>query len=170
MKSILIPALIVAVLFTFPLCASADAVTWELEGITLTTGAVTGSFDYNADTNTYSDISLFTGDGKTYTVDLVSNASALFSDSGAVNLTGTRLLTMEFVSPLTDAGGTIDITIAEEETCDNATCSIETSGPFTASGEIVAETSAVPEPAPVALSCLSVLAIVGFVRRRRQHS
>jgi len=171
-KSALALALALSGLSTFALPAAADEVTWDLSGITLNNGvAVTGSFVYDADTNTYSSINLATADGYTYTVDYTSNASALFADTGAANLTNTPLLAMIFDDPLTDAGGTIDIDIAEEEKCDNADCSTATSGPYTYSGEIVAQASSVPEPATIPLVLTGLLVSgVAIARKRRMVS
>jgi hypothetical protein len=119
------------------LCAiSAQAVplTWYLEGVTFADGSTaSGSFVYDADTNTYSNISITTTKGATYAVNTFSFADpGSFNSSldlltvtlGSGDLTGTPALALFFSTPLTDAGGTVPIPGFGIGTCADSNCSV----------------------------------------------
>ena len=112
--------------------ASADPVQWDLSTLTfqatsfpsgvVSTGTVTGSFTYNADTNTYTtwslDLSGFPGTGVPASGLLVTPANtSLFCSPCAPNFLlidstlSSALSSFElfFTQPLTDAGGTVSI-------------------------------------------------------------
>ena len=118
---------IFAILMLCAINAAAKPVTWHLQHVTFADGGTaSGSFVYDVDAGfngTYSNISITTTAGTTMTADTFA-----FVDPGAVSysirffpvttggsLTGTPVLVLYFVSPLTDAGGSL---------------ALQTSGPF----------------------------------------
>ena len=82
--------------------ASAAPLLWTLSGVTFADGGTaSGSYIYDATTNTYSSVHVITTAGSrlpgaTYTqenVNFTPNAAALFFVTGTGNLTGTRCST-----------------------------------------------------------------------------
>jgi hypothetical protein len=171
--------LLLSGLFALVAPLHADVLVWTLQGVTFNDGTtVTGSFDYNAASNTYTDWAL-----------VVSAASFMPAyeylpnvDSGFVGIHSAtqadfvafptppppsgRYLRLAFQNPLTDAGGTVDLAIIGSPAfeCDNcANHRVITDGSVTASS------SPVPEPVAFApLSCgLLGLGIVARKLRRR---
>lgn len=129
-----------------PPVASADGVTWTIEDLTLSDGAsVSGSFVYDATTNTFSSIDIVTAagtaldgsafPGATYTAvdpgfgpypfDVAFVPSASSSD-----LTNGPVLELEFFTGtdenttenLTNAGGSV-VTVVNELECSDSNCS-----------------------------------------------
>lgn len=102
--------------------AFAFPVTWTLSGATFSdSGTATGSFVYDADTNTLSNWSVSVAGGNTTTFPPVTydttTAGGYYSPSNAttigVNLSiGSRQLRMPGTSALSDAGGTLAINLA----------------------------------------------------------
>ena len=163
--------------------AAADGVTWTLEGLVFSDGATaTGSFVYDATTNTFSSIDIVTSStslfgGATYTavdpgfgpypfdVAFVPNASA-------PDLTNTPVLELEFFTStaestfesLTNAGGTV-IADVNELNCANATCSTVTGeirGPSLDSPTGLVVGVPIAEPSTLFLigSCLFALVLI----------
>ncbi len=112
----IVAAFVLAALL-LPSLASADGITWNISGVNffIDGGTVTGSFNYNATTNTYSAVNvtstagLFLG-GTTYstlTDAILSGSTVLglgqnpFYDG---NLAGQSVLELFFNDPLTNAG------------------------------------------------------------------
>src|SRR5262245_48383690 len=99
----------------------ADPIVWTLQGVTFDTGATaTGSFTYDAATNNYQNVSIsVTGSGfltaKTYPAisDFIFGATANNLSFIQPLLRGQRTLSLTFLSPLTDTGGTIALTGSE---------------------------------------------------------
>jgi hypothetical protein len=162
------------VIFSAP-NASAGMILWHLAGVTFADGGTaSGSFDYNADTNTYSFVNITTTGGSlagsTYlALDPGFSSSnsilAVVPNAGLGNFTGTPLLAFQFASPLTDSGGTIStISPSAEGTCGNAACSSPSGGGlrFVSAGSV----STVPEPSTLSLILLGAL---GLVLRKRQR-
>src|SRR5579885_3048511 len=98
--------------------ASAATILWTLQGVTFGDGGkASGSFDYNADTNTFSSIDIVTTPGSSFpgatylAIDpgKASSATSLavVPNAGLADLTGTAVLDLFFSSALTNAGGTI---------------------------------------------------------------
>jgi hypothetical protein len=160
------------VIFSAP-NASAGLILWHLVGVTFADGGTaSGSFDYNADTNTYSFVNITTAGGSqagsTY---LALDPGASSSDTilgvvpnaGLGNFTGTPLLAFQFASPLTDSGGTTStISPSAEGTCANAACSSANGGVrFVSTGSV----SSVPEPSTLGLVLLGALGLVLGTRR-----
>src|ERR1035438_7407260 len=116
-----------AILMLCAINAAAKPVTWHLQHVTFADGGTaSGSFVYDVDAGfngTYSNISITTTAGTTMTADTfafvdpgaVSYSIRFFPVTTGPDLTGTPVLVLYFVSPLTDAGGSL---------------ALQTSGPF----------------------------------------
>jgi hypothetical protein len=113
-------ALFAVVVLIFSSAVSADPVRWYLQGVTLSDGGrAIGSFVFDADTNTYTEIDIATtiGTGLPATSygdpnpESPGNSNGLLSvpDDSADPLTGQPLVAMEFAQPLSNAGGTTTI-------------------------------------------------------------
>jgi hypothetical protein len=150
-------------------CAVAGPIQWTASGVTFNSnaGSITGSFDYDADTSTFSNIDLVS-EGMTFT-DLVS-ALSMNGQIGATdatgNLSGDPLVIVIFHSGFTDSGGTDTVSDAIYGSCFNASCSMPDAmynggvGSFTGTA-----VSAAPEPASILLTAAG-LAALGAARRR----
>lgn len=163
--------------------ASATPVTWYLyDAVFNTGGSASGSFVYDADINQYSGIDLTTttdgtraGSHFTFVNTTSSgNASTMISLDGPVAI-GTIEFALSFVTPLINAGGTIDIApypigFTVEGICNNDICSgIDAPFRFIQTGAIVTtieRLSEVPEPAALGLFGFG-LAGLAFLRRRK---
>jgi hypothetical protein len=121
------------VLCLLPLTASAVPVLWTFSGATFSDGGTaSGSFVYDADTNTYSSVNITTTAGSVLLTGAnllyvapglpASSADVLTVASGAANLTGVRGFALSFSPALSDLGGTVSLT-GLEATCADATCS-----------------------------------------------
>ncbi len=160
--------------------AQADPITWTLVGVTSLGSTITGSFTYNADTQTYSDIDIVTTGGS-----VIPNTTyawlANFSlgvpgaidmvDSAAANQTNADLLALIFATPLTDAGGTINLYATQQGRCADAGCT--GAWPYGPDNYIVTEvtgtvvaSTAVPEPGTLVLLAGGLLAACGTIRRK----
>ena len=153
--------------------AAAPNVTYTLVGITMSDGAVaSGSFVFNAGTNTYSSISITTSGGtvftgQTYTavapsqLSFVSGSAVEFVPNPSLsNFTGTPVLVLLFSPALTSAGGTSTLTSSYEGTCLNAACTGPgpTERPFTAGAVTSTPVStSVPAMSLFGLAFLAVL-------------
>ena len=165
----------VSCLFAAASLAIAAPATWTLSGVTFADGGTaSGSFAYDASTNTYSNINITTtagttfGTGATYAAlnpGAASSATLLLAvPSGAVT-TGTRLLAVGFPSALTNAGGTLSLigSGSNETTCGNSGCTtaggtarLVTAGSVTSTGSGTG-TQPVPTLSNVALAVLAAL-------------
>ena len=138
-------------------CASAAPLPMDLERVTFADGGTaSGSFVYDAATNTYSSVNVTTTagtirSGSTY--NFVSNGVTPSSAAVLVatvvassNATGTPAFFMGFGTALTGTGGSVLIG-GQEANCSNATCTGPT-GPtrFTATGSVIG--GAVPTTVP----------------------
>ncbi len=171
----------------------AGPINWELSDVTLSDGiTVTGSFTFNADTDTYSNVDITTtaaGPFSAYTfldtcgTDVSSctgvspnSTEALFLTSNASNQSGLPAIAFFFtgvggVPPagLTDAGGTIDISnsslsvgAVQEAFCSNSACSSPAEGGATSTSGFV---TTAPEPASVVLVGSAMLGLLALRRR-----
>jgi hypothetical protein len=153
--------------------ANATVLTWELVNVVFDDQtAVTGSFDFDSDTNTYSNWSLSVEAGGIFPAFtyLQSNGSAGIACGAAptcadfvsiASALNGSFLRLEYDSPLTNSGGTIDLTLAfpnRSFECDNCN-----NFRYITGGAVRAF---VPAPATLALLGLGLLG-VGY--RRRQH-
>ena len=165
-----------------PRAASANDVTWNLSDVTFTDGGTaTGSFVYNADTNTVSSIDIITTfgaafGGADYTA--VDPGYAPFSsgmsdfvvvpNAPLTDFTGTPALDLIFTSLLTDAGGTVSLDPGTSElTCD-ATCGSE--GPAfyrsISAGEVTTLLVSTPEPSAILLLGLGLIGLCIVAKRK----
>ena len=166
--------------------AAADGVTWTLEGLTFSDGATaTGSFVYDATTNTFSSIDIVTSNGVLFTGATYTAVDpgfgpfsfdvAFVPNASASNLTNTPVLELEFftstaettVQSLTNAGGTV-ITDMNELNCANATCSTVTGelrgpNPDSPTGLVVGVPAA--EPSTLLLLGSALLGLMLMTRR-----
>jgi hypothetical protein len=132
-------ALLCGLALLFAVGAKADQVTWYLQGVTFQDGSTaSGSFVFDADTNSFSsiDIKTTTGsirDGAHYVLPNTSVDSVpfflLFVTSNASDLTGTPVLAAELAFEMTNAGGTIGLSTSSktghfsEDSCIDTICS-----------------------------------------------
>jgi len=149
--------------------ASAIPVTWTLQGVTFTDGGTaSGSFAYDADTNTYSSVNITTTPGSVILTGATlvyvspgfapSNDSVLTAASNAADLTGTRAFALFFGSALTNVGGTVSIASGEEASCANSTCSAPTApNRFTSAGSVSAQTLEIPALSARGLAATALL-------------
>ncbi len=159
--------------------ASAGPVVWTLSGVTFSDGGTaSGSFVYNADTNTYSSINVTTTTGSvrtgaTYLFQNGGGAGALGMVTVAVaNLTGTPDLALSFSSSLTNAGGARTLT-GFEATCQNAGCSSQVAPLRNVSGGSI-QAAAPPPPGvplpPTVILTLTGAGLIGLHQTRRKFA
>jgi hypothetical protein len=119
--------------------AFSTPITWQLVNVTGIDGATfTGSFVYDADTNKYSSINITATVGPVPGSDFAPATTFLFQDpccsstpsallaidSNAADLTNANVLDLEFVSALTDAGGTVALSNnSSGGSCQDSVCS-----------------------------------------------
>lgn len=157
-------------------------VTWYVSGTWSDGGSYVGSFVYDADTNTYSSVSITSYDGSLPTANYVA---ASVPHSGASQLTlltvggpvvGERVTRLTFSAPLTNGGGLVTPGGSTGEGTCNVTCSDYAGGvPLrTTAGGLYSST---PPPAPTLgewamIGFAAALAALGglFVSRRRRLS
>lgn len=126
-----------------PAAAVADPVNWTLNGVTLSSGTASGSFTYDSDTDTFSNINIVTTAGTlpggTYTQrgGFYNNSTGglrIGALTAAGNGDGNTALGWRVTTAMTNAGGTITIVTgaaaSAEYTCSAGTCSV--SAPFRA--------------------------------------
>jgi ethanolamine utilization protein EutP (predicted NTPase) len=120
--------------------ASAKPVLWTLQGVTFNDGGTaSGSFVYDAYTNTYSSINITTTDGTAPGPVSMAGATYRFLDPGVVpvyprdliavvtatgDLSGVPVLAIVFASDLTDTAGTVPLEPGfGEGVCTSSNCS-----------------------------------------------
>lgn len=159
----LIAALVLFVAFCVPSIASADGLSWTLTGVTFDDGGTaSGSFNYNAVTNTFSNIDITTTAGSafpgaTYTTlsgafPGSSTSTSLFLGASSGSFTGPLLL-LFFDAPLINSGGTVTAPLTTGLDFGGGEGSLSTEARFITGG---AATSTVVTPEPSALSLLGV--------------
>ena len=160
--------------------AVAAPLTWVLSGITFSDGGTaSGSFVYDANTNTYSSVNITTIAGSVRTTgatyhfvcgqDVPScngvSPSAGFNlnlTSAAANQTGLPGFALFFSSALTNAGGSVSVT-GEEANCSNSTCTAPVSPERSITGGSVSTVAVPATPAPSSVLLVSAgLLFAGF--------
>jgi len=151
-----------------PATASADGITWTLNDVTLNDGGtVTGSFNYDDGTNTYSAINISSTSGSllngtaymTLTPAFFSGSTLLGAGPATIpggNFAGLTFLELMFLNPLNNAGGTDSVQVFEIY-CANSNCSTQTERQG-AAGTVVGAI-ATPEPSSLLLLVGGFLAI-----------
>jgi len=185
-------ALVLLVLFGVPSIASADGITWTLDGVTFgdwttslgttigTGGSASGSVVFDVlNPNTYSDVSVSTTPWATLLVPTIytsitplanSNSTGLGLGGGGSDLTNISFLFLVFNGPLTNAGGTIPISLVPGDSlellCLNTGCDAFDMRLVT-SGEVSGVAVATPEPAAFLLLGIGLLALlIGSATRK----
>ena len=175
-------ALAIAALVLASVPAQATPVTWTLSGIFNDGATASGSFVWDADTNTSPIFSISTTGGTLGAFTYDNSSSYLFAHpfSNANDYVWakndvSRYIDLDFATPLTNAGGTHALLTAnpfapgggfQNNTasweCDNCA-----SVPYFVEGSVTS-VSAVPEPETYAMM-LAGLGLLGFAARRRKQ-
>ena len=173
----LLPTLFALFLLSVP--ASAGPIVWTLSGVTFDDGGIaTGSFVYDADLNQYSSVNITTTAGGTLSGATYITVNSNFSPftgsflTTAVDPIGLPTLYLQFLSPLTNAGGTSSIATASNNSFEGPCAASDclSAGPplrLVQSGGTVMAVAAVPEPATVVFSGAGILFIAVLCARRR---
>jgi hypothetical protein len=156
----------------------ADGVTWDLSGVTFSDGGTaSGSFVYDAVTNTVSDVDITTTagtafGGATYTsVDPgygpFSDQIVVVTDPSLLDFTSPPVLDLPFTGDLTNLGGTLGLIDVIESTCGDTGC---TSPGIDYRGITAGEVVSTPEPSSLALLGVGLVGLVGAVKRKVLHA
>ena len=152
----------------------AGPILWNLAGVAFDDGGTaSGSFVYNADTNTFSSIHIITTSGSAFpgatylnvALNFAASATSLgvIPNAGLPDLTGSPLFYMQFGTPLSNAGGNVSLPIVVDGTCADSICFNGIS--YRVSRNSGASVIAAPEPSSLTYIPLGALAL--FVIRRR---
>jgi hypothetical protein len=156
--------------------AQAAPVQWVLQDVLFNDGGTAfGSFVYDADTNTFSSIAITTTDGSALSGNFyefinfdpgLADADSVLLAAAADPVFGTPAFNMNLATPMTNAGGTIDLAtapppLAFESTCLTNPCTMF----FSIDREIISGSiSAVPLPGALWLFA-TALGFLGWWRR-----
>jgi hypothetical protein len=169
--------LLLAILVLVTASAQAAPVLWTLTDVEFYDGGTaTGSFIYDADLNVFSAINVTTSGGSiagAVYADLLdgsANNAAVMPNAALVDLTGEPLFQFVFQTPLTNAGGFVDLTFINpalssfEFSCSNAACTSGSIERIVSGGGLLGSPAPVPLPAPLLLFA-SALAVLTRVAR-----
>jgi len=183
MKNILSTTVAAIVFFAAHTPVSAASITWTLQDVVFGVGtfeagggSVSGSFDYDADTGTYSAVSLSSDYGATTDVLVFSDSLHLDTVNGTGDLLGDFGMQLYFASAPTDSGGTIAVSFVAGGPCEFSDChAISDTGASNNvgayAGSIVSgDEPSAPEPASLFLSGSTLLACGAWQIRRRRRS
>lgn len=182
---ILITVPVLLVFLCTPSIASADGITWTLNGVTFDDGTTaTGSLVFDATTDTVISANIVTTGcptcvfttGETYTTQ--NPGSAPFQPMSVVLLptgpfsTDTRLLDLELVMPgLTGSLNPVPVDllggVAFEGLCGDDACDVAANSPFRSitAGQLVAPVVTTPEPSTFLLVGMGLLCLVVATKR-----
>jgi PEP-CTERM motif len=188
-KSMVAVAAFAAVSAASASCAA--VIDWTLQDVFLSDGsAVTGTFDYDADANAYSNIDITVAAGPNYsdatnlTVSIPVNGAAIqpfwfeaVTGNYAGDATGLRQLFLVFANSLTDSGGTVVISQNFESpqfsVCKDPVCLLnDPNFPIVEGGNgqgfVTTDPASpgVPEPAAWALMLMGFGGLGAMLRRR----
>jgi hypothetical protein len=159
---------LLSLLILFSGLANATPVQWTLSGVQFNDGGTaSGSFVYDATTNTYSNVNITTTAGSiragvAYTsfVSATSGPNQLFAaTTSSPSLTGLPRFAMTFVPALPNSGGVFGlITPAYESTCGDPVCATSSQGRSTISGGLVG--APVPAATVPAISLWGIVALM----------
>ena len=156
--------------------AQATPMKWNLSNVTLSDStSATGSFFYDASTDTYSNwsISVAAGSLSAFTYNAL-NSQSVFSDATeflVLTNSNSRYFDFDFAAPLTDAGGSILIETTPggqlgQSSLECNDCKITR---LVTGGSIIAATAgvpiSVPEPATLLLTALALMGLAVFRRK-----
>jgi hypothetical protein len=152
--------------------AQAALVKWTLDGVTFEdTSSATGSFIHDASTDMFTEIAIVTNVAThSFSLEPSPLTTISFISSNAADLTGVTFMSFKLDSPLTDAGGIVDITLtpggigSHEGICGtpDSGCAPRSVERYIASGSLIG--TQVPVPAAVWLFG-SALGLLGWLRR-----
>lgn len=159
---------------------SAAILTWTLQNVSFSDGGTaSGSFDYDADTNTYSDFSIsVSGGGALFPSFVYDNgtshtrppltATDLSISSNVVIPNDTRELFLQFAQPLTNAGGSIVLENPDGLANDAEFHTLPSSPPFGQRGFVAGgSVTAVPEPSTaIGLMLAAAFALVIWMKQQ----
>lgn len=163
---------LLAFLGCFIAAVEAAPLTWTFQNVVYTSGALTleGSFDYDAATNTYSNLDLMSAGA----VEVAPNNPLPSANETYLpvtvqtgNLDGAQLFQFYFEQPLTDAGGIVDLrlqAISSYGFCAESDCRAVFPVLFAISGRVVSSNVNIPIPAAAWLLMPALGVLVGTRR------
>ena len=166
-------AALAIILSCLSLSAQAAFIAWDFASAGAHGGSITGSFDFNADTSSFANISVMTSGGSLPTTTFIGSGSGSsgsfgFFETAGPDLTGDDILVIFLSGAMTNAGGTIALNTVRIDTCVDAACNLSLIGTvdFDPTGSIVSRAVSVPEPGTISLLVIG-FAAVAWVRRRK---